>query len=299
MTNWTLITFTVTFDSQGGSAVSSISNIVGGATVTLPTAPTKSGYTFSGWYAAANGGGTQFTSSTPVNANSTVYANWTLITFTVTFDSQGGSAVSSISNIVGGATVTLPTAPTKSGYTFSGWYTAANGGGTQFTSSTPVNANSTVYANWTLITFTVTFDSQGGSAVSSISNIVGGATVTLPTAPTKSGYTFSGWYTAANGGGTQFISSTPVSTSITVYANWTPITFTVTFNSQGGSAVSSISNIVGGATVTLPTAPTESGYTFSGWYTAANGGGTQIDLAAPPLVQALQSTQTGRLLHSL
>ncbi len=274
--NWTANTYTVTFNSQGGSAVGSISNIASGATVALPAAPTKSGYTFAGWYTSVNGGGTQFTASTAVTANITVYANWTANTYTVTFNSQGGSAVGSISNIASGATVTLPAAPTLSGYTFAGWYTAVNGGGTQFTASTAVTANITVYANWTANTYTVTFNSQGGSAVGSISNIASGATITLPAAPTLSGYTFAGWYTAVNGGGTQFTASTAVTANITVYANWTANTYTVTFNSQGGSAVGSISNIASGATVTLPAAPTLSGYTFAGWYTAVNGGGTQF-----------------------
>jgi uncharacterized repeat protein (TIGR02543 family) len=68
--------------------------------------------------------------------------------YTVTFDSQGGSEVDPIINIAPGATITLPTAPTNAGYSFGGWFTEANGGGTAFTETTQVNANITVYAKW-------------------------------------------------------------------------------------------------------------------------------------------------------
>jgi uncharacterized repeat protein (TIGR02543 family) len=93
-----------------------------------------------------------FDSTTPVTANITVYAQWTEIipdTYTVTFDSQGGSAVSPITGVVSDNTVTLPANPTQSGYTFTGWNTASNGLGSVFDSTTPVTANITVYAQWT------------------------------------------------------------------------------------------------------------------------------------------------------
>jgi uncharacterized repeat protein (TIGR02543 family) len=70
-------------------------------------------------------------------------------TFTVTFNSAGGSLVPSISDIAAGYTITLPAAPTKADHTFGGWYTGANGGGTAFTGETPVTANITLYAKWT------------------------------------------------------------------------------------------------------------------------------------------------------
>jgi uncharacterized repeat protein (TIGR02543 family) len=71
--------------------------------------------------------------------------------YTVTFDSQGGSSVSAITNIISGATITLPTNPTKANYIFAGWNTAADGSGTAFTASTKITANITVYAQWTAV----------------------------------------------------------------------------------------------------------------------------------------------------
>jgi uncharacterized repeat protein (TIGR02543 family) len=220
---------TVVFDSQSAtvSANPVIKEIVSPETTvgTLPSEPTKDGYTFGGWYTEIGGGGTEFTDVTPVTAAITVYAKW--ISGTVTFDSQGATvpANPTIKTIALPATsvVTLPTAPTKTGYTFKGWYTAVNGGGTEFTASTLVTADVTVYAKW-IEDYIVTFDSQYATvpASSATKTIVSSATTvgTLPTAPTKTGYTFGGWYTAASGGGTAFTATTPVTANITVYAKW-------------------------------------------------------------------------------
>jgi hypothetical protein len=86
-------------------------------------------------------------------------------TYAVTFDTQGGSAVSSITGITSGATITLPTPPIKASNTFTSWNTAANGSGTAFTNATAVNANITVYAQWTLIT-TIAPDGNGEATLS-------------------------------------------------------------------------------------------------------------------------------------
>ena len=144
----------VTFDSQSATVSASpiTKKIILPETtvVTLPTAPTKTGYTFGGWYTAVNGGGTAFTATTPVSDDVTVYARW--LGGNVTFDSQGATVPANPATktvtIPATTVVTLPTAPTKTGYTFGGWYTAVNGGGNAFTATTPVTANITVYAKW-------------------------------------------------------------------------------------------------------------------------------------------------------
>jgi uncharacterized repeat protein (TIGR02543 family) len=150
-------------------------------------------------------------------------------TYTVSFNSQSATVPASPTTItvtVPATTVgTLPSNPTKTGFNFGGWYTAENGEGTQFTATTPVTANVTVHAKWTAVpptTYTITFNSQGGTAVSPIVGIPFGSTITLPDNPTKptTPSTFGGWYTAVNGGGTEFTATTPVEASITVYAHW-------------------------------------------------------------------------------
>ncbi len=220
-------TYTVTFDSNGGSAVEAIVNIAKNATVSLPIEPTKAGYTFAGWYKDNGTFADAFTASTPVTGNLTVYAKWTAVstTYTVTFNTNGGNAVTPISNVAANATVDLPAPPTKTGYTFTGWYKDNDTFADAFTASTPVTGNLTVYAKWTAVstTYTVTFDTNGGNAVPAISNVAANGTITLPTVPTKDGYYFAGWYTDNGTFAHGFTATTPVTGNVTVYAKWTRV----------------------------------------------------------------------------
>ena len=204
--------------------------------------------------------------------------------FTISFNAQGGSAVSSVKT-VNKKLATLPTT-TKDGFTFDGWYTSAQGG-TKVTTSKVYEADTTLYAHWTknegttpepeTKEFTISFNTQGGSAVSSVKT-VNKKLATLPTT-TKDGFTFDGWYTSAQGG-TKVTTSKVYEADTTLYAHWTknegttpePETkeFTVSFNTQGGSAVSSVKT-VNKKLSTLPTT-TKDGFTFDGWYTSAQGG---------------------------
>ncbi len=258
-------TYTVVFDSQGGTAIQPQS-ITAGAQATKPAEPTKTGYTFNGWL--LNGAAYNF--AAPVNANITLVASWTEnqvtpATYTVTFDANGGSNVAA-QTVNQGAQATKPTDPTKAGYTFAGWTL----NGTAYNFATPVNGNINLVASWTEnqvtpTTYTVTFDVQGGSSVAA-QTVTEGGVATEPTAPTKAGYTFDGWI--LNGQAYNF--ATPVNGNITLVASWeeevTPvITFVVTFDSNGGSSVDS-QTIEAGATVTKPADPTKAGYTFVGWY---------------------------------
>ncbi|GHV40579.1 hypothetical protein FACS1894187_21640 [Synergistales bacterium] len=146
--------FTVTFDSQSGSVVAPITGIVSGATITAPTSPTRSGYIFDGWYKEASCTNIWDFSADTVTANITLYAKWTqgsASTFTVTFDSRGGSSVSSATGIASGAIITAPTSPTRSGYTFDGWYKEASYLTKWNFLTDTVTANITLYAKWTSI----------------------------------------------------------------------------------------------------------------------------------------------------
>jgi uncharacterized repeat protein (TIGR02543 family) len=215
---------TVTFNTDGGSPVSLAKQVNSGASVeAMPAIPSKTNYNFDGWYTEKNGGGTEFTATTVVTANITVYANWTTDQYKVTFDPDEGSCDTQFIIENKGDTVdegNMPT-PTKEHHAFDGWYTAKNGGGSAFTTLTPVIANVTVYAKWTVVQYTVTFDPDGGNPVSQMS-VNGGTQVgSLPSAKWNSNF-FDGWYTQKNGGGTEFTATTPVTADITVYAKWVP-----------------------------------------------------------------------------
>ena len=195
----------------------------------------------------------------------------------VTYNSQGGSKVNSASGIQG-TSITLAAAPTYVGRTFAGWNTLSNGTGTNYAAgaSYTLAGSVTLYAKWTNnATITVTYNSQGGSSVSSASGLQG-TSITLAAAPTYPGRTFAGWNTLSNGTGTNYAAgaSYTLAGSVTLFAKWTNnATITVTYNSQGGSIVSSASGLKG-TSITLAAAPTYAGRTFTGWNTLKNGTGT-------------------------
>ena len=142
--------------------------------------------------------------------------------FTVTFDSQGGSSVAQITGVTSGTTITTPTPdPTRSGHTFGGWFKEAVCTNAWNFGSDTVTSNITLYAKWTADTYTVSFDSQGGSSVDPISGISSGATITRPTPdPTRSGHTFDGWFKEVACTNPWNFETDTVTSTITLYAKW-------------------------------------------------------------------------------
>ncbi|PYE60859.1 putative repeat protein (TIGR02543 family), partial [Aneurinibacillus soli] len=259
---WTSNDYTVTFNSNGGSAVTS-QTVAHGNQASKPTDPTKAGNTFGGWYSDA-GLTNAFNFSTTITGDTTLYAKWTSNDYTVTFNSNGGSAVTS-QTVAHGNQASKPTDPTKAGNTFGGWYSDA-GLTNAFNFSTTITGDTTLYAKWTANSYTVTFNSNGGSAVTN-QTVVHEGTASEPTAPTKTGYTFGGWYSDA-GLTNAFNFSTTITEDTTLYGKWTANSYTVMFNSNGGSAVTS-QTVAHGNQASKPTDPTKAGYTFGGWYSDA------------------------------
>ena len=117
----------------------------------------------------------------------------------------------------------------------------------------------------------VTFDTQGGSSIAAQTTALGGS-VTDPGAPTRDGHTFAGWFTSASGGSPlTFPHAHGQNTAFTLYAQWIPNNFAVTYDTQGGSTIADGSTTVG-AMLADPGTPTREGYTFAGWFTSASGG---------------------------
>jgi uncharacterized repeat protein (TIGR02543 family)/LPXTG-motif cell wall-anchored protein len=142
----------------------------------------------------------------------------------VEFNSNGAGTTGTMETQVGSSATALRTNSfARTGYTFGGWATAADGSGTSYANSAsyPFNASTTLYAKWNPISYTVSYDSQGGSSVSAGTYATGSA-ITLPAAPTRSGFTFAGWFASSTGGtalGTSY--SPPGTGNITLYAQWT------------------------------------------------------------------------------
>jgi uncharacterized repeat protein (TIGR02543 family) len=261
--------YTVTFNINGGGSSVDPLTVASGDRVTKPANPTRSGYTFAGWYSNAELTGSAWNFETgTVTANTTLYAKWAEVTYTVTFEVNGGSRITP-QTVAQGDTVVKPADPTRSGYTFAGWYqnstlTSA------WSFAYDVAADITLYARWTPVTCTVTFNATGGSGIGQ-QQVTPGSTIVEPAKPARSGYVFIGWYKDAALAGVWNFASDVVTASLTLYAKWADenaTIYTVTFNADGGSAVSP-QQVESGGKVAQVTPPTRAGYTFGGWYSDA------------------------------
>jgi len=260
----TLKAYSVSFSVDGGSTVPA-QTIAHGEKATEPPPPTKAGYTFVGWYTSSSGN-TPFNFDTTITGDITIYAKWSPVTHTVSFDVDGGSTISA-QTIAHGEKATEPPPPTKAGHTFVGWYTSSTGN-TPFNFDTAITGATTIYAKWNPVTHTVSFDVDGGSTIPA-QTIAHGEKATEPPSPTKVGHTFVGWYTSSTGN-TPFNFDTAITGATIVYAKWNPLTYTVSFDVDGGNTIPA-QTIAHGEKATEPPSPTKAGHTFVGWYTSSSG----------------------------
>ena len=206
--------FTITFDTNGGTAVSNI-EVKDGEIVKLPEVPIKDGYTFGGWI---NKDGNVITKGTKVTEDITLKAvgiSNDAETIIVEYDTDGGNEIDNIL-IEKGKIILLPIEPTKDGYIFGGWL---DGNGNFITEDMLVTNNITLKAMWIkkgAKTVTVTFDTDGGSDIGSIV-IESGKIILLPINPTKAGYVFAGW---VDENGNAIAKDYIVSKNITLKATW-------------------------------------------------------------------------------
>ncbi|HFU6489589.1 TPA: InlB B-repeat-containing protein [Listeria monocytogenes] len=161
-----------------------------------PTAPTKQGYTFDGWYDAETGGNKWDFKTMKMPANDvTLYAHFTVSSYQVNFDIDGAVTNEAI---VYDALLNEPATPTKQGYTFDGWYDAETGGNKWDFKTMKMPANDvTLYAHFTINNYQANFDIDGAVTNETITY---GTLLNEPTAPTKQGFLFDGWYDAEVGG---------------------------------------------------------------------------------------------------
>ena len=311
---WRLITYTISYNANGGSGAPSAQTKNYGVNLTLSsTKPTRTGYDFLGWSTSStattatySAGGTY-----TANASATLYAVWRLKTYTISYNANGGSGAPSSQTKTYGVDLTLSsTIPTRTGYNFLGWATSSTATSATYSAggTYTANASATLYAVWKIKTYTISYNANGGSGAPSAQTKTYGVDLTLSsTIPTKTGYNFLGWSKSStattatySAGGTYTANE-----GATLYAVWKIKTYTISYNANGGSNAPSSQTKTYGVNLTLSsTRPTRSNssagsytvtyrinysggtnpsaasaarttsYTFSSWNTAANGSGT-------------------------
>ena len=267
---WQAIAYTITLDTSGGNALDAISYTVESDPITLPT-PVRTGYTFLGW----TGEGittpqTEVIIPTGSTGNKAYTANWQVIEYTITLDTNGGPVVSPIKYTVED-TFTLPYI-LRPGYEFAGW--ALDGSGMlPFTPLIiyPGTTGDLHYkAEWRLAEYTITMDLDGGSGQEKVVYSITDEDFELPT-PTRNGYEFVGWTGERITTPQTSVRIPKGSTGNKAYtANWKVIRYTITLVTNGGPVIASIRYTVEDS-VTLPIPPERPGYEFAGWVLDGSG----------------------------
>ena len=268
--NWELTEYNITMDLNGGSGQEKVVYTMTDEDFELPT-PTRNGYEFVGW----TGEGittpqTQVIIPTGSTGNRTYTANWKVIEYTITLDTNGGPAVSPIKYTVEDS-FTLPYL-LRTGYEFAGW-TLDGSGMLPFTPLIiyPGTTGDLHYkAEWRLAEYTITMDLDGGSGQEKVVYTITDEEFELPT-PTRNGYEFVGWTGERITTPQTSVKIPKGSTGNKAYtANWKVIRYTITLVTNGGAVIASIRYTVEDS-VTLPIPPDRPGYEFSGWVLDGSG----------------------------
>lgn len=288
---WYPNVYTIRFDPRGGKCSKTEKEVTYDETYgSLPT-PSRTHYEFKGWFTDPEDG-SQVTAGDTVRilTDQNLYAHWEPETYTVRFDSNGGTEPSPIRQEVtyGEPYGTLPSV-TREHYAFLGWYTAlSNGDKIVAADKVTIGKDHTLYALWEGDAVNITFNVNKPSAASGDVQIdvtkktvhYGGVYGEIPR-PVLTGYRFDGWYTKPGNDGSRVIYSTEVTetTDQTLYAHWTLITYVISFKPNGGSCEEIERTVTHGKKfgdqeegfVDFPE-PVNDGYVFTGWFTGTNGG---------------------------
>ena len=315
---WTIITYTVSYDVQGGSTPIANSSYTIGTNVSLPSPGTRASFIFSGWFTSATGGtrvgctGDTYpcTFSPTGVGNVILYAQWTGSTVAMPINSGIPETTPTSQTVNIGSQFTLPTAPSRPGYTFTGWFqgdSASNrlGSGGESVSVSPQLGAEGIRARWSVISYAVIVDSQGGQTLTSRYGSRSWSdtarSINLPGEPnSRSGFTFNGWFLATTGGtdlrnlgGTYTV--TQATGDLTIYARWTALpppvpTKSVRFaNGSTNQTVVYYQETGPSRTIVCPSvagpAPV-AGWIFTGWHAMISSSQGSVSTGSGPQVCA-------------
>lgn len=300
---WQPIGYTVKFNGNGSSGGSMEDQIImlDESKALIPNEFTKTGYLFKNWNTQPNGEGITYTDQQVVknlaNAGGTVnlYAQWTPITYTIKYDGNGATSGSTenSSHTYDKEKELTPNGYSKTGYIFTGWNTKPDGQGKDYADKESVmNLTTTdgevinLYAKWTPITYTIKYDGNeatGGSTADS-SHTYDKAKELTPNGYSKTGYIFSGWTLNKDGSGTIFTDKQVVKNLtandgavVTIYAKWSPITYTIEYNGNGatGGVTPSVTHTYDKSAEIQKNGFIRENFGFVEWNTKPDGTGTK------------------------
>ena len=280
-------TYTITYNLNGGKNASTNPTTYTEETETITlAAPTRSGYTFGGWYsdAAFTTKVTQITKGT--TGDLTFYAKWNANKYTIKFNGNGSTSGSMANQTMtyGSGTKFTANAYKRKGYTFNSWNTKADGSGTKYANQadgskvTTTNGRTvTLYAQWQAEKYTITYKLNGGTNSKSnpTSYYITTNTIKLANA-TRKGYSFAGWYSDKDCTKKVTQISKGSYGNKTLYAKWNANKYTIKFNGNGSTSgkTSSQKLSYGSSKKLTKNGFKRTGYTFKGWNTKKDGKGT-------------------------
>lgn len=271
---WTANSYTVTLNSNGST--NTITATYGKPLPDLEAIPTLEGSTFGGYYTEQYAKGTKFidkdgkgSTAWNLTEDTVLYATWG---YAITYKNTKDVENTNPEIYTGGETVTLVNLE-KEGYTFTGWYDAETGGNKIESIAQGSTGAKTFYAQWTLITYTITYEGLNGAANPNTvtSYTVESETITLQN-PTRTGYIFNGWFDAETGGNKVESIAKGSTEAKTLYAQWTAISYEITYVLPNGVTNPNVTSYtVETETITLQDFSHDD-YTFEGWFDAETGG---------------------------
>ena len=237
---------------------------VSDTTVTLLN-PTKTGYTFVGWFTDDKFTSSVVTELKNAHGDKTFYANYSINQYTISFETNGGTEVEAITQNYA-TSVSAPSDPAKNGYKFAGWYSDSALKKEYFFTTIPAE-DITVYAKWTIETYNITYNLEGGT-----NNKNNPSTFNVQSqdiilrAPTKAGYNFAGWYSDSDYTSAITKIATGSYGNIEVFAKWEIITYTITYVINENTENTNPLTYTVETDLTNLADATLKGHTFGGWY---------------------------------